>query len=431
MNQSVAVSARSFVIAGMSAAVVASAAVSPVSTPDLTAARLISAATQLTSITTPIEVAIKNTYNAIEPWAAYGAELGQWALSFIPGLWWLAPGIDLAYYTAEPLVQAGVYTFADVVGLNFAQIGPDITNGINASVNNAITYGLAWLNSLVPFPPFPPLPPLPGASVAAAAAVLPAASATVVAGAQAKSITTPIEVAIKNSYNAVEPWVRYGMQWVDYVAGLIPIVNWFSPVIPLAYYTIEPLVRAGTYATADLIGLNFAAIWPEIWTGITTSSNNFITGVLNWGYITLPPPLPGAAVAAPGAAPAAPAAASVRAAAAVPAPDTAAPDVPSTTGAVTGTVPKAEGNTAGKDTPAPESPALAIEAAPVTPATGGATAPAETPSIDLPAVSEPAADNAAPPVRTAHRGPSASATSGDADSASTTAKAGRHARGSD
>ena len=201
MSQSVAVSSRSFLIAGMSAAVVATAAVAPVSAPDLSAAKIVAAATQLTSITTPIEVAIKNTYNAVEPWAAYGAELGQWALGFVPGLWWVAPGISLAYYTAEPLVQAGVYTFADVVGLDFAQIGPDISTGINRSVNNAVTYGLSWLGSLVPLPPLPPRPPFPprpGAAVAAAP-VLPAAAGTVVAGTSAKSITTPIEVAIKNT----------------------------------------------------------------------------------------------------------------------------------------------------------------------------------------------------------------------------------------
>ena len=109
MSQSVAVSARSFLIAGLSAGVVATAAVTPVSTPDLTAAKIVAAATQLTAATAPIEAAIKNTYNAVEPWAAYGAELAQWALGFVPVGWWIAPGISLAYFTAEPLVQDPVF----------------------------------------------------------------------------------------------------------------------------------------------------------------------------------------------------------------------------------------------------------------------------------------------------------------------------------
>jgi hypothetical protein len=432
MTQSLAVSARSVLIAGMSAAVVASAVATPVTVPDVTTAKITAIATQLTSVTAPIEVAIKNTYNAVEPWAAWGAALGQWALGFVPGLWWFAPGVSLAYYTAEPLVQAGVYSFADVVGLDFAQIGPDISTGITQSFNNAVSYGLAWLNSLVPLPPLPPFPPRPGAAVNAAPIAPAAATTTVVPGPSAKSFTTPIEVAIKNTYNAVEPWARYGMQWVDYVAGLIPIVNWFSPAIPLAYYSIEPLFRAGTYATADLIGLNFAAIGPDIWNGVTTSANNFIAGVLNWANIPLPPPLPGAAVAAPPAA-------SLRAAAAVAAPaEIAAPEAP----AATGTAPKAESApVSGKDAPAvPE------HAAPAVPAAGGTmsetvTAATEsTPATEAPAVPEAPAVTEAPaiepkaapePARAGHRGPGASATAGESQDSDTPAKAGRHARGSD
>jgi hypothetical protein len=259
-----------------------------------------------------------------------------------------------------------------------------------------------------------------------------------VAAATAKSITTPIEVAIKNTYNAVEPWVAYGVQWVEYVAGLIPIVNWFTPAIGLAYNTIEPLVRAGTYATADLIGLNFAAIWPDIWTGITTSSTNFITGVLNWANIPLPPPLPGAAVAP---------AASLRAAAAVAAPaevaEVAAPEAPAVTGPATGTAPKADNVSAtGNDAPAPavtaaaersvpEPAAPAVESAP---AAGSATTAAievAPPAVaELPAADSGAADTPAP-ARTAHRGPSASGATGDSANAGAPAKAGRQARGSD
>jgi hypothetical protein len=299
---SAGVSPRSFLIAGVSAAIVGAAAVTPVSVPAFSPAKIASAV-EMASITTPLEVAIKNTYNFVEPWAAYGAAWGQYVLGLIPGLWWVAPGVPFAYYTAEPLVQAGVYTFADVVGLNFAQIGPDINAGITGSINNGVAYGAAWLNSLVPFPPVPPIPPLPGASVAAGAAALPAAATDQLAAPEASSVTTPIEDAIKNTYNFVEPWAAYGAELTQYVLGFIPGLWWIAPGIDLAYFTIEPLVQAGVYTFADVIGLDFAQIGPDISTGVQTSINNAITYGLAWlnSLVPLPPlppfpPLPGAAV---------------------------------------------------------------------------------------------------------------------------------------
>jgi len=312
---SAGVSPRSILIAGVSAAIVGAAAVTPVGVPDLSPAKIASAV-EMASITTPLEVAIKNTYNFVEPWAAYGAAWGQYVLGLIPGLWWVAPGVPFAYYTAEPLVQAGVYTFADVVGLNFAQIGPDINTGITTSINNGIAYGAAWLNSLVPFPPLPPIPPLPGAAVAASAAALPAAATGLLAAPEASSITSPIEDAIKNTYNFVEPWVAYGAELTQYVLGFIPGLWWIAPGVDLAYFTIEPLVQAGVYTIADVIGLDFAQIGPDINTGIQTSINNAITYGLAWlnSLVPLPPfppfpPFPGAAVdASPMSVPAAAAA---------------------------------------------------------------------------------------------------------------------------
>lgn len=306
-QSSFALSARSFLIAGVGAALVSGAVVSPAGVPALNPAKSASAAVALSAVTTPLENAIKNTYDFVEPWVAYGFELTQYVLSFIPGVWWLAPAIDLGYFTIEPLVQSGVFVFADIIGLDFGQIWPDITAGVTESIANAVDYALAWLYSIVPLPPFPPFPPLPGASVLPSAAS--AESASLLAAPSARSITTPIEVGIKNTYNFAEGWASYGMQWAGYALGRIPVVNWFTPAIPLVYNTIEPLVRGGVYSFADLIGLNFAAIGPDIWAGITTSVNNAIQGVLNWINIPVPPLPPISAAAVPAGA------ASVRAAA--------------------------------------------------------------------------------------------------------------------
>ena len=212
MSRSLRVSVRSVLIAGMSATIVGAAAITPVSAPALAPVHSLSPAVQLSAALTPLlqpavtaapaastdtlgsasptaaavggaESFIKNTYNAVEPWVAWGFELAQWAMGFVPILWWVAPGVDLAYFTIEPLVQAGVYAFADVVGLNFSQIGPDVTAGIKQSVNNFFQYSWYWITSLVPFPPLPPFPPRPGASVSlqAAAATRPVAAAAVAA----------------------------------------------------------------------------------------------------------------------------------------------------------------------------------------------------------------------------------------------------------
>lgn len=285
------VSPRSFLIAGVSAAVVGAAAVMPIGATELSPATILSDV-RMTSITTPLEVAIKNTYNFVEPWAAYGAAWGEYILGLPPGLWWVAPGVPFAYYTTEPLVQAGVYSFADVVGLNFAQIGPDINSGISSSPNNAATYGLAWLNSLVPFPPVPPIPPLPGAAVAPSAAA-PAAATSLAAAPAASAVTTSIEDAIKNTYNAVEPWVAYGFELSQWVLGFVPGLWWIAPGVDLAYFTIEPLVRAGVYTVADVLGLDFDQIGPDINAGIQTSINNAVTYGLAWLNSLVPfPPLP-------------------------------------------------------------------------------------------------------------------------------------------
>lgn len=116
--------------------------------------------------------AIINIYDALEPWVAYGFELADYALSFVPILWWVAPVIDLAYFSIEPLVQAGVYAFAELIEGDFAAIGPTLTLGVQEAVNNFIFFGIAWIGSLVPLPPLPPFVPVPpfgGAAVSAPA----------------------------------------------------------------------------------------------------------------------------------------------------------------------------------------------------------------------------------------------------------------------
>lgn len=187
MSQSIGLPVRSLLTAGVSAAMVGAVALAPVtvSQPAAVAApvHLVAPEIQLASAGDTIIAA----YTAIQPWVAYGFELADYALSFVPGLWWIAPGIDLAYFTVQPLVEAGVFTFAAVIDGNWTLVGPIVQTGIQNSVNNFVQYSIAWLGSLVPLPPFPPLPPSPGAAVKspAAAPVVTARNAARVAAAAA------------------------------------------------------------------------------------------------------------------------------------------------------------------------------------------------------------------------------------------------------
>lgn len=160
----------------------------------------------LQELTAGVKAGIKKSYDGVSRWPAYAVDMAQFSATLIPGLWWFAPGISYGYRVAEPLIRAGVYSFADLVGLDFAQFARDISEGLNASASNAVTYAKAWLDSLVPVPPLPPYPVFPGvlaqeldAPVVAAAAVAPPAVAaadtpaggTAAAGATATLTTAP------------------------------------------------------------------------------------------------------------------------------------------------------------------------------------------------------------------------------------------------
>jgi hypothetical protein len=156
-------------IAVESAAVALSAALSPLLLQPNPAAAVVpapAAAAEVTASATSAGTVIINAYDALEPWVAYGFELADWALSFVPGVWWIAPAVDLAYFTAEPIVQSLVYSFAYLIDGQPSLIGPTLADGINQAATNFVIFSLEWLYSIVPLPPIPPFPSLPFASVA-------------------------------------------------------------------------------------------------------------------------------------------------------------------------------------------------------------------------------------------------------------------------
>ena len=150
----------------------------------------------------PISTAIINAYDFAEPWVAYGFELADYALSFVPGLWWIAPAIDLAYFSIEPLVQAGVYSFAYLIDGQFAEIGPTLALGVQEAIDNFIFFGIAWIGSLIPLPPLPPFPPIPPFGAASVSA--PAQSVGRTAAVAGAAATTTAEIVESEAAAPVE-----------------------------------------------------------------------------------------------------------------------------------------------------------------------------------------------------------------------------------
>lgn len=180
MMQSVGISPRSILTAGLSTALIGAVAVTPVAAPDLAPiappiVRVSAPAIQLTTAGDTIIAA----YNALQPWIAYGFELVDYALVWVPFVSLIAPAIDLAYFTAQPLIEAAVYSFAALIDGNFTLIGPLVQAGIQNSVANFIEYGIAWIGSIIPLPPLPPIAAAVKARTAAprAASRVPAAAA--------------------------------------------------------------------------------------------------------------------------------------------------------------------------------------------------------------------------------------------------------------
>ena len=203
-------SVRSLMTAGVTAAMVAATAVVPISdrTPisvESTAVTLSAAlspllqpspAAAVTASATSAGNAIIVAYDTLEPWVAYGFELADWALSFVPGVWWFAPAVDLAYFTAEPIVQSLVYSFAYLIDGEPSLIGPTLAQGINDAATNFVIYSFYWFTSLVPLPPVPPFPVFPVASVAPAAASVVSRAARVASSATAE-LETATDVGIE------------------------------------------------------------------------------------------------------------------------------------------------------------------------------------------------------------------------------------------
>ena len=130
----------------------------------------------------------------------------------------------------------------------------------------------------------------PSAVLANADELLTAAEATLAAG------VTSINSAIKNLYNAVEPWVEWGFDVAAYVVSWIPWVGLLSPQIPILYDFGEAIVRSIVFNVTDwLFGpLPFLTGLRNVIGDTWDASWNLLWDELDWLLPPLPPlpPIP-------------------------------------------------------------------------------------------------------------------------------------------
>jgi hypothetical protein len=101
---------------------------------------------------------------------------------------------------------------------------------------------------------------------------------------------------IKNTYNFVEPYVRYGFELVQYAVGYVPWIGFLAPQVLFFYDLFEPMVQSGLFNILDWLGgsITFVQGLNNFLGATTASINQFINTEINWALSFLPPlpPLP-------------------------------------------------------------------------------------------------------------------------------------------
>ena len=122
--------------------------------------------------------AIKNTYNAVEPWVQYGFELATYAVGWVPYVGWLSPQIMIFYNFGERIARSITFNIADWLdgNVSFVQgvvnVGVDTINSFIFLANDQLAF---WLP---PLPPIPPIGPFAAASATTEGTSLAATTAT-------------------------------------------------------------------------------------------------------------------------------------------------------------------------------------------------------------------------------------------------------------
>ncbi len=89
---------------------------------------------------------------------------------------------------------------------------------------------------------------------------------------------------IMDAYNAIEPWVAWGVDLAAWAIGWVPWVGLLSYPIRVVYYTGEPIVESLFQVAQDVVKLNFSNIPSALVDGVVQAATNFIYQIA--------PPLP-------------------------------------------------------------------------------------------------------------------------------------------
>lgn len=176
--------------------VVPPSASAPVPTPDVSVA----------PVATSIDSAIKNTYNAVEPWVRYGFELATYAVGWVPVVGWLAPQIMIFYNFGERITRSITFNVADFIGGNVS-FGQGLRNVGRDTINSFITLANDELAFFLP--PLPPIPPIGGFAAGVttaklASAVTPAPAVEASTGASTDPVTAEAP-AVKTPERPIRP----------------------------------------------------------------------------------------------------------------------------------------------------------------------------------------------------------------------------------
>ncbi|MGV0835986.1 hypothetical protein [Mycolicibacterium thermoresistibile] len=108
--------------------------------------------------------AIKDAYDLVEEYVAWGVSLAQWAVGWVPWVGLLSGQIGIFYTFGEAIAHSVVYNFADWVGgsVSFGQGVTNIGADTVQAVVNLVGDEVRWVRSF--FPPLPPLPPIGSAT---------------------------------------------------------------------------------------------------------------------------------------------------------------------------------------------------------------------------------------------------------------------------
>lgn len=103
---------------------------------------------------------------------------------------------------------------------------------------------------------------------------------------------------IINSYNALEPWVQYGVDLSAWGVGFLPWpVNLAAPQMTIGYSGVSALSQAVVYSVAYAVDGQPELIGPTLKNGVQTAATNVVQGEIGWirSYFPPLPPLGGAA----------------------------------------------------------------------------------------------------------------------------------------